>query len=81
MTGIVIQNCAVIDCGNDGIDVNNTNGAVIENNYVDGIYDNGIQLTSYKNDEGVTSYIRNNVLRMSVMTTAVQLMARSLFRW
>ena len=63
MTGIVIQNCAVIDCGNDGIDVNNTNGAIIENNYVDGIYDNGIQLTSYKNDEGVTSYIRNNVVK------------------
>lgn len=63
MTGIVIRNCAVVNCGNDGIDVNNTNGAVIENNYVDGVYDNGIQLNGYKNAQGVTAYIRNNVVK------------------
>ena len=63
MTGIVIRNCAVLGCGNDGIDVNNTNGAVIENNYVDGVYDNGIQLNGYNNDENVTAYIRNNVVK------------------
>ena len=63
MTGIVIRNCAVVDCGNDGIDVNNTNGAIIENNYVESIYDNGIQLTSYNNTENVVSYIRNNVVK------------------
>ena len=62
MTGIVIRNCAVINCGNDGIDVNNTSGAIIEGNYVSGVYDNGIQLNGYDNEAGITSYIRNNVI-------------------
>lgn len=63
MTGIVIRNNAVVNCENDGIDVNNTNGAVIENNYIEGVYDNGIQLSSYDNAEGVTAYVCNNVLK------------------
>lgn len=62
MTGVAIRNCAVIDCANDGIDVSNTNGAVIENNYVKNVTDNGIRLGNYKNTDGAVAYVRNNVI-------------------
>ena len=62
LSGIVIRNSAFTSCWNDGINVNNTNGAVIEGNYVEGIYDNAINLEGYDNAVGVTAYIRNNVI-------------------
>lgn len=66
MTGIVIKNNYISNCNNDGIDVNNTNGAVIEGNIVDTVFDNGIKLESYKNSDGVIAYIRNNIVRNSL---------------
>lgn len=63
ISNVVIRNTAVINCGNDAIDINNANGAVIENNYIEGAFDNGIQLASYDNAEGITSYIRDNVIK------------------
>lgn len=62
MQGIVIRNCAVVNTDNDGIDVSNTDGAVIENNYVSHVADNGIRLGNYKNTDGNTAYVRNNVI-------------------
>lgn len=62
MTGIVIRNCAVIDCANDGIDVSNTDGAVIENNYVGNVSDNGIRYGNYKNTGSNVGYVCNNVV-------------------
>lgn len=61
MKGIEIKNCAVIDCANDAIDVCSTDGAVIEGNYVKGVYDNGIALGEYKNTDA-PAYIRNNIV-------------------
>lgn len=63
LTGIEIRNSAVVECANDGISVQNTDGAVIENCYVDTVYDCGIVLENYSNSDGVTAYIRDNVVK------------------
>lgn len=62
MQGIVIKNCAVVNSTNDGIDVCNTDGAVVENNYVSGVMDNGIRFGNYKNLDGRVAYVQNNVV-------------------
>ena len=62
MNNIVIRNNALVNIKNDAIDVSNTSGAIIENNYVSTVFDNGIRYGNYKNPEGVTSYIRNNFI-------------------
>ena len=67
MEGIKIVNCAVVNSANDGIDVCNTYGAVIENNYVRNVKDTGIHLGNYNGYHyetwaEVTAYVRNNVI-------------------
>lgn len=62
LTGIEVRNCAVKNFANDGISVQCTSGAVIEGNYVKAVYDSAISLENYYNEEGVTSYIRNNIV-------------------
>ena len=62
LTNVVVRNSAVINCNNDAIDVGTANGAVIENNYIENVKDCAIILNGYQNDEGVTTYIRNNVV-------------------
>ena len=65
MQGITVQNCAVVNATNNGINLVNTCGAVIENNYVSGTIDTGIQLESFNGSvstPAATSYIRNNVI-------------------
>ncbi len=62
LTGVAVRNCYVKDCGNDGINLANTNGAVIENNYVFHVMDDGIHLNYYNNADGVTAYICNNTI-------------------
>lgn len=61
MTGVAVRNSAVINVANDGIDLTDTDGAVIENNYVENVYDNGIHYGSYNNASGA-AYIRNNII-------------------
>ena len=67
MENIKIVNCAVINTTNDGIDAENTYGAVIENNYVANVADNAIRLRGYNGYHyetwaEVTAYVRNNVI-------------------
>ena len=67
MEGIKIANCAVINSTNDGIDVCNTYGAVIENNYISNVKDTAIHLGNYNGYHyetwaEVTAYVRNNVI-------------------
>lgn len=61
LTDVAVRNCAVINVANDGIDLNGTDGAVIENNYIQNANDNAIRLGSYYNESGA-AYIRNNVI-------------------
>ena len=67
MEGIRVANCAVVNSADDGIDVGNAYGAVIENNYVANVKDTAIRLGNYNGyhyetwDE-VTAYVRNNVI-------------------
>ncbi len=65
--GVEIVNCAVINSVNDGIDVRNTYGAVIENNYVANVTDSAITLGNYNGYHyetwaEVTAYVCNNVI-------------------
>ena len=67
MENIKIVNCAVINTTNNGIDVCNTYGAVIENNYVANVADKAIHLGSYNGYHyetwaEVTAYVCNNVI-------------------
>lgn len=67
MEGIKIVNCAVVNSGNNGMDVCNTYGAVIENNYVGNVKDTAIHLGNYNGYHyetwaEVTAYVRNNVI-------------------
>ena len=64
---VTIVNCAVVNSTNDGIDVGNCYGAVIENNYVKDVVDNAIRLGNYNGYhwdtwEEVTAYVCNNVI-------------------
>ena len=67
MEGIRIVNCAVVNSADDGIDVGNAYGAVIENNYVANVEDTAIRLGNYNGYHyetwaEVTAYVRNNVI-------------------
>ena len=67
MEGIKIVNCAVVDSMNDGIDVCNAYGPIVENNYVENVKDCAIHLGSYNGYHyetwhEVTAYVRNNVI-------------------
>ena len=80
MEGIKIVNCAVVNSSNDGIDVCNAYGAVIENNYVRNVKDTAIHLGSYNGYHyetwaEVTAYVRNNVIENVTATEngAIQL--------
>ena len=64
---VTIVNCAVVNSTDDGIDVGNCYGAVIENNYVKDVVDNAIRLGNYNGYhwdtwEEVTAYVCNNVI-------------------
>ena len=64
---VKIVNCAVVNSSNDGIDAGNCYGAVIENNYISNVVDNGIRLGSYNGYHWeswteVTAYVCNNVI-------------------
>lgn len=61
ITGIAIRNNAVVNFANDGIEVGNADGAVIENNYIEGVFDNAIKLSNYNNT--TAAYIRNNIIK------------------
>ena len=74
MVGIKIANCAVVNTTNDGMDIANTSGAIIENNYVADVVDNGIRFGNYKatnqyTGESVVAYVRNNYVE-NVSATA-----------
>ena len=75
MEGIRIVNCAVVNSANDGIDVCNAYGAVIENNYIANVKDTAIHLGKYNGYHyetwaEVTAYVRNNVIENVTCTTS-----------
>lgn len=66
--GIKIVNTAVINSANDGIDVRNAYGAIIENNYVENVKDTAITLGNYNGYHyetwaEVTARVCNNVIK------------------
>ena len=78
--GIKIINCAVVNAINNGIDVRNTYGAVIENNYVANFGGTAIHLGNYNGYHyetwaEVTAYVRNNVIEnvKNTETGAIQI--------
>ena len=78
--GVKITNCAIVNSTNDGIDVCNAYGAVIENNYIRNVKDTAIHLGNYNGYHyetwaEVTAYIRNNVIENVTATEngAIQL--------
>ena len=67
LEGIKVLNCAVVNTKNDGLDVKNTAGAVIENNYIANVVDSAIVLESYNGYHYLTwaestAYVCNNVI-------------------